>query len=122
MQIWDTARIREWDRYTISHEPITSLDLMERAATVCFEWLLKHHYSDRPIAVFCGKGNNGGDGLALARLLAGLEACTAKRPGVEPVLAMGTRSLRKSKPACMPRSCLLMYRSSAPIPGRVMAE
>ena len=63
MQILSTQQIRDWDQYTIAHEPISSLALMERAATVCMEWLENNDY------IFCGKGNNGGDGLALARLL-----------------------------------------------------
>ena len=42
---------------------------MERAATACFQWLQEYHYLHHPFAIFCGKGNNGGDGLALARML-----------------------------------------------------
>lgn len=64
--------IRESENFTIEHEPIASIDLMERAATSFVEHLFKHH--DLPplsqIAVFCGPGNNGGDGLVIARLLA----------------------------------------------------
>jgi NAD(P)H-hydrate epimerase len=57
------------DAYTIEHEPISSVKLMERAATKCFEWLLKKFNSSHKFSVFCGPGNNGGDGLVLARLL-----------------------------------------------------
>jgi len=70
MQILATEQIRAWDEYTIQHEPIASVDLMERAATACYEWLLQHNYKGRQFSIFCGKGNNGGDGLAIARLLA----------------------------------------------------
>jgi NAD(P)H-hydrate epimerase len=70
MQILATEQIRAWDEYTIQHEPIASIDLMERAATACYEWLLLHNYKGRQFSIFCGKGNNGGDGLAIARLLA----------------------------------------------------
>lgn len=42
---------------------------MERAAFSCFEWLQEHDYSSASCQIFCGKGNNGGDGLALARIL-----------------------------------------------------
>ncbi|HUP13162.1 MAG TPA: NAD(P)H-hydrate dehydratase [Niastella sp.] len=70
MQIFATEQIRAWDEYTIRHEPITSVDLMERAATACYEWLLQNNYKDHAFAIFCGKGNNGGDGLVIARLLA----------------------------------------------------
>lgn len=70
MQIFATEQIKAWDEYTIQQEPIASVDLMERAATACYEWLLQHGYKGRHFAVFCGKGNNGGDGLAIARMLA----------------------------------------------------
>ncbi len=69
MQIFSAEQIRLWDKFTIEHEPISSIDLMERAATCCMEWLKKNRYLDRSFSVFCGKGNNGGDGLAIARLL-----------------------------------------------------
>lgn len=69
MKILSAADIRAWDQYTMEQEPITSINLMERAATECTRWLLKQ-YPDAPsFAVFCGKGNNGGDGLAIARML-----------------------------------------------------
>jgi hydroxyethylthiazole kinase-like uncharacterized protein yjeF len=42
---------------------------MERAATKCAEWIEKQQWQKRSFKVFCGKGNNGGDGLAIARLL-----------------------------------------------------
>jgi hydroxyethylthiazole kinase-like uncharacterized protein yjeF len=70
MQIFATEQIRAWDEYTIRHEPITSVDLMERAATACYEWLLQNNYKDHTFSIYCGKGNNGGDGLVIARLLA----------------------------------------------------
>jgi len=69
MKILSATQIREWDQYTITNEPIASIDLMERAAASCFEWLQKHGYLQKTISIFCGKGNNGGDGLALARML-----------------------------------------------------
>jgi NAD(P)H-hydrate epimerase len=70
MQIFATEQIRAWDEYTIRHEPVTSVDLMERAAMACYEWLLQNNYKDHAFTIFCGKGNNGGDGLVIARLLA----------------------------------------------------
>lgn len=69
MQIFATEQIRAWDEYTIRHEPISSLDLMERAAASCFEWLTQEGYNDKKFSVYCAKGNNGGDGLAIARML-----------------------------------------------------
>lgn len=70
MQIFATEQIRAWDEYTIRHEPIASVDLMERAATACYDWLIQNNYKGRSFTIFCGKGNNGGDGLVIARLLA----------------------------------------------------
>lgn len=68
MQILTAHQIRAWDEFTIRHEPISSIDLMERAAATCFDWISKH-YHGRRFSVFCAKGNNGGDGLAIARML-----------------------------------------------------
>ncbi|MFT3705011.1 MAG: NAD(P)H-hydrate dehydratase [Agriterribacter sp.] len=70
MKIFSAAQIKKWDEYTIHHEPVTSVDLMERAATECALWFLSEYYNTRPqVYIFCGTGNNGGDGLAIARLL-----------------------------------------------------
>jgi NAD(P)H-hydrate epimerase len=71
MKILKADQVRSWDQYTIEHEPVASIDLMERAATKCFEWLDDNGWFVHSFAVFCGKGNNGGDGLAIARMLAG---------------------------------------------------
>jgi hydroxyethylthiazole kinase-like uncharacterized protein yjeF len=69
MQILSPEQIRLWDKFTIENEPISSVDLMERAATCCLEWLDANEYLSKSFSIFCGKGNNGGDGLALARML-----------------------------------------------------
>lgn len=74
MKLFSAQQIRDWDQYTIQHEPITSIDLMERAAGQCVMWLEKNNFTGRPLHIFCGKGNNGGDGLAIARMLASQEA------------------------------------------------
>jgi hydroxyethylthiazole kinase-like uncharacterized protein yjeF len=65
-----SAQMREADAYTIAHEPISSVNLMERAAKAFTGWFI-NHFPDptTAIAVYCGTGNNGGDGLAIARLL-----------------------------------------------------
>jgi ADP-dependent NAD(P)H-hydrate dehydratase / NAD(P)H-hydrate epimerase len=69
MKILSAEQIRLWDQYTIEKEPVQSIDLMERAAAKCMDWLVQQ-YPDAPsFAIFCGKGNNGGDGLAIARML-----------------------------------------------------
>lgn len=69
MKILSAAEIREWDQYTIQHEPIQSIDLMERAAMTCVNWITMHYPVVASFGIFCGKGNNGGDGLAIARML-----------------------------------------------------
>ncbi len=68
MKIFPVKFISEIDKYTIDHEPILSVNLMERAALRIFE-ILKSDYPDRPILVLAGPGNNGGDALALSRML-----------------------------------------------------
>ncbi len=70
MKIFSVDKIREADTYTIEHEPISSIDLMERAATQLFLWLSKRVDNSHAIRIFAGPGNNGGDGLALGRMLA----------------------------------------------------
>ena len=67
--ILNASQIRAWDAFTIEHEPIKSIDLMERAASACFKWLERRDLTSRSFQIFCGKGNNGGDGLALGRIL-----------------------------------------------------
>ena len=65
-----SSQIRDADAYTIAHEPIASIDLMERASKAFVGWFI-NHFPDKKqaIAVYCGTGNNGGDGLAIARML-----------------------------------------------------
>lgn len=70
MKILSAAQVREWDQYTIQHEPIASIHLMERAAGKCVQWLEENGYTENSFSIYCGKGNNGGDGLAIARMLA----------------------------------------------------
>lgn len=69
MKILNARQIREWDQYTIEQEPVASIELMERAAGSCVDWLEENDFLQYPFAIFCGKGNNGGDGLAIARML-----------------------------------------------------
>ena len=70
MKILATKQIREADKYTIDHEPIASIDLMERAVKAMFEVITYRFSRDAAFEIYCGKGNNGGDGLGLARYLA----------------------------------------------------
>lgn len=71
MKILNAGQIRELDAYTIANEPIRSIDLMERAARRCFEWIKRRMRDRKKVQVFCGMGNNGGDGLAIGRMLGG---------------------------------------------------
>jgi ADP-dependent NAD(P)H-hydrate dehydratase / NAD(P)H-hydrate epimerase len=69
MHILSREQIQAWDQYTIQNEPIRSVDLMERAANCCYQWIRAQHWHGHSFKIFCGKGNNGGDGLAIARML-----------------------------------------------------
>ena len=69
MKIFTAAQIRELDNYTIEHEPIKSIDLMERAAHALTEAIVERWDNSVPVVVFAGPGNNGGDALAVARML-----------------------------------------------------
>ncbi len=70
MKLFTAEQIKRWDHFTTQQQGITPLDLMERAALKCVNWLTDNHFTKRHFSIFCGKGNNGGDGLAIARLLA----------------------------------------------------
>ena len=69
MKILSGTQIREADNYTITHEPIASEALTERAANAFTDEFVKTYPNSREVVVFCGRGNNGGDGLAIARML-----------------------------------------------------
>lgn len=70
MKIFTRAQIKELDAYTIEHEPIKSVDLMERAAGAIADYICGTLSGATPVVVFAGAGNNGGDALAVARMLA----------------------------------------------------
>ncbi|WEK70151.1 MAG: NAD(P)H-hydrate dehydratase [Candidatus Chryseobacterium colombiense] len=69
MKIFTAKKIRQCDEFTIANEPVSSILLMERAAESCVNWILENCKIHKSFAIFCGNGNNGGDGLAMARLL-----------------------------------------------------
>ncbi len=69
MKIFTTAQVAELDRYTIENEPITAIDLMERASMQVADWIAGNIDYNQRIAVFAGPGNNGGDALAIGRIL-----------------------------------------------------
>lgn len=70
MKILSATQIKTVDQLTVKRQHISSTDLMERAAVLCTEEIEKRTPNQPEILIFCGKGNNGGDGLAIARLLA----------------------------------------------------
>ncbi len=70
MKILPIEKVRKADSYTIENEPVKSIDLMERAATQCFKWIKKRAGKSKKYRIIAGPGNNGGDGLVVARLLA----------------------------------------------------
>lgn len=70
MKLFTCSQISEIDRLTMKLEPISSVDLMERASAKVADWIIQNIENDRPLWFFAGPGNNGGDALAVARLLA----------------------------------------------------
>ncbi|PTM01000.1 MAG: NAD(P)H-hydrate epimerase, partial [Bacteroidetes bacterium] len=70
MKIFAKEQIYEGDKVTADRQNISSTELMERAGTQIFNWLhARMQGAQVPIHVFCGIGNNGGDGLVIARHL-----------------------------------------------------
>ena len=69
MKIFRCDQIKDIDEYTIKHEPVSSIDLMERASGEIFKWIESRFDRSNKFIIFVGPGNNGGDGLALARML-----------------------------------------------------
>lgn len=69
-KIFRCEQIAQIDRFTIDNEPISDIDLMERASLQLVNWLLQHVSNERELLFFAGPGNNGGDALAVARLMA----------------------------------------------------
>lgn len=69
MKFFRSDQIKQIDELTIKEEPVLSVDLMERAARQLLKWYMNNFDRSRRVFIFTGPGNNGGDGLALARLL-----------------------------------------------------
>lgn len=78
MKLFTCVQIAGIDQQTMKLEPIASIDLMERASFKVAEWLVRHVNHKKPVYLFAGPGNNGGDALAVARMLANSNLnCTA---------------------------------------------
>lgn len=69
MKILSASQIRELDAYTIAQTPIASIDLMERACRAFSNWLTVHFQGRERVGIVCGTGNNGGDGMGIARMI-----------------------------------------------------
>lgn len=69
MKILSGNQIRAIDAHTIEAEPISSIDLMERAAEAIVDKIVMGWSNSTPVKIFAGPGNNGGDALAIARML-----------------------------------------------------
>ncbi len=66
--IYASSTTKKWDEFTIENTPVSSLDLMERASMQACKKILGS-FNFLHAGIFCGSGNNGGDGLAIARIL-----------------------------------------------------
>lgn len=97
MKIFPVTAISEIDNYTIENEPILSVNLMERAAKQLYT-VLKERYTGHSFLVLAGFGNNGGDALAVSRMLLidGFVVTTLilKRENLSPDAAINLERLR----------------------------
>jgi ADP-dependent NAD(P)H-hydrate dehydratase / NAD(P)H-hydrate epimerase len=69
LKILNSEQIKKHDQFTIQGESISSIDLMERASRAFVSWFLERYDATQKVGIVCGTGNNGGDGVAIARLL-----------------------------------------------------
>ena len=69
IKIFPTIQIKELDAYTIENEPVTSIDLMERASQALAKTISERWNTETPFTVFAGPGNNGGDALAVSKYI-----------------------------------------------------
>lgn len=76
-QILNSKEMKQIDSYTIDEFCVPSMVLMERAALAVVDFLEEKALLDQEIGILCGMGNNGGDGLAIARILF-LRSCKVK--------------------------------------------
>ena len=69
MNLLTSQQLKQLDAYTIRTHKVSPWCLMERAADLLFQWIQQHLSDRNSFTILAGKGNNGGDGLALARTL-----------------------------------------------------
>lgn len=70
LRIYNAAQVRELDRLAIESRGIPGLTLMRLAAAACVEAILSNWSAARKVVVYCGSGNNAGDGYIVAGMLA----------------------------------------------------
>ncbi len=68
-ELYTAAQVRELDRIAIEEEGVPGIVLMKRAGRAAFD-LIQQHWPAAPLTIFCGTGNNGGDGFIVAALAA----------------------------------------------------
>ena len=75
MKIFNVSQIKQWEAYTLASEGSSSLGLMDRAGDVFVRTFLANSQprTNQSVHIFCGQGNNGGDGVVIARLLSDLQ-------------------------------------------------
>ncbi len=69
LPIFTAQQIRDLDSATITRKKISSIELMESACRSFVQWFVENFDAANTVTVVCGPGNNGGDGLGVARLL-----------------------------------------------------
>ncbi len=69
LKILNAEQIKALDTVTIEHDGIAAIDLMERACRAFVNWFVGHFDQPQTVGIVCGTGNNGGDGMGIARLL-----------------------------------------------------
>src|SRR3954468_20185749 len=69
LKVLTAQQTKELDAFTIANDKIASIELMERACHAFVMWFTGKFPNSKTVGVVCGAGNNGGDGLGIARLL-----------------------------------------------------
>ena len=70
MRVLTSAEMKETDRRTVQEFGTSLMTLMEAAGGAVATFATRHYSEARRVVVLCGRGNNGGDGMVAARLLA----------------------------------------------------